>query len=131
MASDGRQHGMPPDERKRIGVAWLLLDEHDGRVRQEVCDLCDDLTEDPEGARTPEPRQPGVWLDRHRVERQRRAGCIQGLVDRVAKGEDEMVQLAALYARTGDQAGFESHLRELQAACVMIAPTSLQLLRAP
>ena len=43
------------------------------------------------GARTPEPRQPGVWLDRHRVERQRRAGCIQGLVDRVAKGEDVLL----------------------------------------
>ena len=48
----------------------------------------------------------------------------------VAKGEDEMVQLAALCARTGDQVGFDSHLCELQAARVMIAPTSLQLLRA-
>ena len=67
---------------------WRLGSNTSVEARQEVCDLCDDLTEDPEGARTPEPRQPGVWLDRHRVERQRRAGCIQGLVDRVAKGED-------------------------------------------
>ena len=37
VASDGRQHGMPPDERKRIGVAWLLLDEHDGRVLRAGC----------------------------------------------------------------------------------------------
>ena len=48
----------------------------------------------------------------------------------VAKGEDEMVQLAALCARTGDHDGFESHLYELQASHQMIATTSLQLLRA-
>ena len=76
------------EEGRYVDNPWRLGSNTSVEARQEVCDLCDDLTEDPEGARTPEPRQPGVRLARDRVERQRRADCIQGLVDRVAQGED-------------------------------------------
>ena len=31
-ADDGDYHGLPPDERKRIGAAWVLVDEPTGRV---------------------------------------------------------------------------------------------------
>mgnify|MGYP004361924931 CR=1 FL=1 len=35
---DGRDHGLPPDERKRVGVAWLLLDEATGYVLRAGCE---------------------------------------------------------------------------------------------
>ena len=34
---DGRIHGLPPDERKRVGAAWLLIDESTGRVLRAGC----------------------------------------------------------------------------------------------
>ena len=34
---DGKKHGLPPDERERVGVAWLLLDEETGRVLRAGC----------------------------------------------------------------------------------------------
>ena len=34
---DGQDHGLPPDERERVGVAWLLLDESTGRVLRAGC----------------------------------------------------------------------------------------------
>ena len=35
---DGLDHGLPPDERERVGVAWLLLDESTGRVLRAGCE---------------------------------------------------------------------------------------------
>ena len=35
---DGRDHSLPPDERKRVGVAWLLLDEATGYVLRAGCE---------------------------------------------------------------------------------------------
>ena len=34
---DRAKHGLPPDERERVGVAWLLLDEETGRVLRAGC----------------------------------------------------------------------------------------------
>ena len=38
QALDGRPHGLPPDERKRLGAAWVLLDVATGRVLRGGCE---------------------------------------------------------------------------------------------
>ena len=43
---DGRDHGLPPDERERVGVAWLLLDEETGRVLRAGCKRLPATSED-------------------------------------------------------------------------------------
>ena len=37
-ACDGRAHGLPLDERKRVGVAWILVDVTTGRVLRAGCE---------------------------------------------------------------------------------------------